>query len=254
MTVIWKSKVQPARHSRNRPYVILSAAMTLDGKIATRTGDTKISGLEDLLQVYKLRASVDAIMVGIGTILADNPLLTAHSQGNNPRRIIVDSKARTPLTARVLTEKTDKPTIVAVTEKAPKRSIEKLRSAGAEVVIAGSGNKVNLRSLMKMLWNRKIETLMVEGGGTIIWSLLEQGLVDKIRVAISPKMVGGSDAVTLVEGKGFSEVEKGIKLNLNVIEKFGRDLVLTYQVLARDVIDSSIRESNTHTQRVREGE
>lgn len=233
MTVIWNSKKGILKVPRNRPYVILSAAMTLDGKIATKTRDSKISCPADLRRVHKLRANVDAIMVGIGTVLTDNPRLTAHfAEGKNPIRVVVDSMARTPTNARVLADDKGTPTIIAVTEKAPKERVEALKAAGAKVIVAGSKNHVDLKLLMKRLQERGVRTLMLEGGGTLNWSMLKEGLVDEIRVAIAPVIVGGKNAITLVEGEGASTVSEGVKLELKRIEQCGEDLVLTYRVLA----------------------
>lgn len=230
--MIWKSEEeQLAKPAEDRPHVILNAAMTLDGKIATAAKNSTISCQDDLMRMHKLRANVDAVMIGIGTALTDNPQLTAHGEGRNPVRVLIDSKARIPSDAHVLMEKTGRGTIIAVTEKAPKESIERLRSAGAEVTIAGSDNQVEPRLLMKELRKKGICTLMLEGGGTLNWSMLKEGLVDEVCVAIAPTIVGGRNAATLVEGEGFSRIEEGIKLKLKLIERCGEDLVLTYEVL-----------------------
>lgn len=213
-----------------RPYVILSAAMTLDGKIATKIRDSKISCLEDLKRVHKLRASVDAIMVGIGTVLTDDPkLLVKYAEGKNPVRVVVDSKARTPLNAKVVTEKGAR-TVVAVTSAAPRGKVEALKERGVEVVVAGSGERVDLKLLMKKLRSMGIQTLMLEGGATLNWSMVKEGLIDEIRIAIAPVIVGGKSAISLVEGEGFNYVSEGLKLKLEQVETYGEDLVLTYRV------------------------
>lgn len=230
MTVIWKLKEEITKIPKERPYVILNAAMTLDGKIATRLGDSRISCLEDLKRVHILRASVDAVMVGINTVLKDNPKLTVRLvKGRNPLRIVVDSLAKIPLDANVISDKSTS-TIIAVTEKAPAEKIDALRSAGAEIIIAGSGPRVDLKLLMKRLRERNIRKLLLEGGGELNWSMLRNRLVDEIRIAIAPIIVGGRNAVTLVGGEGVARVDEGIKLKLICIEQYGEDLVLTYQV------------------------
>jgi 2,5-diamino-6-(ribosylamino)-4(3H)-pyrimidinone 5'-phosphate reductase len=206
--------------------------MTLDGKIATKTHNSKISCPEDLQRVHKLRVNVDAIMVGIGTVLTDNPRLTVRlAEGKNPIRVVVDSIARAPTNARVLTDDKSTPTIIAVTEKAPKERVEALKAKGAEVTVVGSENHIDLKLLMQRLRERDVRTLILEGGGTLNWSMLKEGLVDEIRVAVAPVIVGGKDAITLVEGEGVSTVSDGVGLRLERIEQYGEDLVLTYRVL-----------------------
>ncbi|MBA7501499.1 2,5-diamino-6-ribosylamino-4(3H)-pyrimidinone 5'-phosphate reductase [subsurface metagenome] len=211
-----------------RPYVILNAAMTLDGKIATVAGDSKISCKRDLNRVHGLRASVDAVIVGVGTVLADNPLLTVRrAKGKNPVRVIVDGEARTPVDARVLDDSAK--TIIAVTKRAPKRKLKELRAAGAEVIVIGN-RKVNLRRLLKRLHSLRVRRLLLEGGSTINWGMLKQGLVDEVRVAVAPRIVGGVKAKSLVGGAGFAEVRNGIKLKLLNVKKIEKHILLTYRV------------------------
>lgn len=210
--------------------------MTLDGKIATKTRDSRISCEEDLLRVHKLRADVDAIMVGIETVLIDDPSLTVNRvRGKSPMRIILDSNARTPLTARVLTGRRENPTLIAVARNAAKERVEALRSTGAEVIVTESLGKVDLQSLLLSLHHKGIKRVMVEGGGNVNWSLLQNGLVDEVRVALAPIIVGGRDATTLVEGEGVNKIADGIRLALQRIERYGKDTVLTYTVFPQEV-------------------
>ena len=211
-----------------RPYAIINAAMTLDGKIATVAGDSMISCGADLDRIHRLRARVDAVMIGVGTVLADNPSLTVRrTRGKNPARVIVDSEARTPLTAKVLDGSAK--TIIAVTSRAPKRRVRGLLSAGAKVVSCGS-EKVCLQKLLEKLHAQGVRKLLLEGGSTLNWGMLEQGLVDEVQVAIAPRIVGGTAARTLVGGKGFARVSKSIKLELLSVKRVGEDLLLTYMV------------------------
>jgi len=211
-----------------RPYVILNAAMTLDGKIATVAGDSRISCGADLDRTHKLRASVGAVMIGVGTVLADDPSLTVRrAKGKNPIRIVVDSEAKTPLGARVLRGPTK--TIVATTTRAPKQKILRLRSRGAQVITCGS-KKVDLKELLRKLRLRGVRRLLLEGGSMLNWGMLERGLVDEVRVAISPRIVGGAAARTLVGGAGFRRVSRGVKLKLQCMRRVGTDLLLTYKV------------------------
>ncbi|MDI6723902.1 MAG: 2,5-diamino-6-(ribosylamino)-4(3H)-pyrimidinone 5'-phosphate reductase [Methanobacterium sp.] len=213
-----------------KPYVILNAAMTLDGKIATRTGSSEISGKEDLIRVHKIRKEVDAIMVGINTVLADDPRLTVHKieaeSKDNPVRIVVDSKGRVPLNFRILND--DAPTIIAVTENADSQKIKELEK---KVTVLKCGkDRVNLKSLMKELVDRGIKTLMLEGGSTLNYSMLENGLVDEVRVCVAPMIVGGKNAKTLVDGEGIDQMSDAIKLKLKKNYFLGEDLILEYKV------------------------
>lgn len=213
------------------PHVIMNAGMTLDGKISSRTHDSKISCPEDLERVHKLRRGVDGIMVGVNTVLVDDPRLTVHkikSEGTNPLRIVVDSTARVPLDARVLNG--DAKTLIAVSNRADSKKLDSIRSTGARVVICGS-EKVGLRCLMEKLSDIGLRSVLLEGGGTLNWGMLKEGLVDEVRVAITPRIVGGRDAVSLVGGEGFSLIDDGVKLNLKKHYQLGKDFILEYEVL-----------------------
>ncbi len=215
---------------KEKPYVILNAAMTLDGKIATKTRDSEISSLEDWDRVYRLRSEVDALMIGINTLLTDNPKISLKYPRKKPLiKVVVDSLARTPENAKILQNKDGSIIVIAVTENASKDKVEKLRKAGAEIIFAGSGKKVDLKHLLRSLWNMGVRSVMVEGGGTLNWSLISEGLVDEVRVSIAPIIVGGKDSLTLVEGEGYDKVKDGFKLKLTNIEVVGGDVVLTYK-------------------------
>ena len=215
--------------------------MTVDGKIATSSGDSKISSREDLVRVHKLRASVDAVVVGISTILADNPRLTVRLvKGKNPARVIVDSRGRIPLDSQIMRTAFKVKTIVAVTDKAPEEKLMDLRDMGAEVLVISEGKKgrsaavphgVNLKLLFRKLENMGLKKILVEGGGELNWSLLHLWLVDELTITIAPKIAGGRLATTLVEGDGFDEIAQSIRLQLKKIErKKGGELVLYYKL------------------------
>jgi 2,5-diamino-6-(ribosylamino)-4(3H)-pyrimidinone 5'-phosphate reductase len=221
--------------------VIINSAMTVDGKIATSSGDSKISSRKDLVRVHKLRASVDAIVVGISTILADNPRLTVRLvKGKNPARVIVDSRGRIPLDSQIMRTAFKVKTIVAVTDKAPEEKLMELRDMGAEVLVISEGKKgrsaavphgVNLKLLFRKLENMGLKKILVEGGGELNWSLLHLWLVDELTITIAPKIAGGRLATTLVEGDGFDEIAQSISLQLKKIErKKGGELVLYYKL------------------------
>src|SRR5436853_1422778 len=186
--------------SRNsRPYVILNAAMSLDGKIATYTGDSRMSSPADLGRVHRLRASVDGIMVGMRTLLRDDPKLTVKlARGRKRHRIIVDSTAQTPLTSYVVRTAREIPTIVAVTSRAPKNRIEILERRGVKVFVSGNGPLVSVQILLQTLRKLGIRKILLEGGGALNWSRLGSGLVDEISVAVTPRSLRGAKAVSLV--------------------------------------------------------
>lgn len=219
---------------------MINAAMTLDGKIATAAGDSRISSKEDLKRVHRLRASVDAIVVGISTILNDDPRLTVRLvKGRNPVRVIVDSKGRIPLESQVLQTAAKVKTIIAVTEQAPAEKIAKIKDMGATVLVVKEGkgrnvavpHGVDLTELFALLSEMGFSKVLVEGGGELNWSLLRLGLVDELTVTIAPKIAGGRLATTLVEGDGFDRIAQGIRLELKKAQrrKTG-ELVMHYKI------------------------
>jgi len=212
-----------------RPQVTLVAAMTLDGKIASKSGDSKISSADDLRELHRLRSHADAVMIGIGTQLRDNPNLTVRNvKGKSPTRIVVDSTARTPPDSRILSNG-GPPVIIATSKKASKARLQKLRQAGAEVICSGT-TKVDLKTLLPKLWRRGIRKILLEGGGNLNWSMLANGLVDQVQVTVTPLIVGGREAITLVEGSGMRNIERAIKLNLTKFQGAGDEVVLNYKV------------------------
>jgi 2,5-diamino-6-(ribosylamino)-4(3H)-pyrimidinone 5'-phosphate reductase len=213
---------------KSRPKVILSAAMTLDGKIATKTGDSKLSSKQDKVRIHKLRSKVDAILVGSNTVKRDDPFLTVrHTKGKNPLRIILDSKANIDQKSQIIKTCKKIPTIIAVSKKASKKNIDKLKKYPLEIII--TGNKlVNIKNLLRILSKKKIKTLLVEGGGTVNWEFVKQGLVDEIIITITPYLIGGKKAITLVDGEGFSLIQKARKLKLKKTCRLGNEIVLHY--------------------------
>lgn len=215
----------------SRPYVIMNAAMTLDGKIATAAGDSGISSETDLIRVHRLRSKVDAIMVGINTVLIDDPMLTAtHVKGRNPTRVIVDGRARISLDSRIMRSCGNIKTIIATSERASKAKLDRIKARRAATMIVGR-SKVDLARLLAALKDSGIRKLLVEGGGEINWSMFSKGLVDEVIVTIAPRIVGGSNAVTLVEGAGFAKINSGIRLKLHKIAKNGSEVILFYMTV-----------------------
>jgi len=211
-----------------RPYVTMSAAMTLDGKITTKSGDSKISSPIDLKLLHRLRNRVDAVMIGSGTQLSDNPRLTVRRvRGRNPIRVVVDSAARTPSDSKILAAQGS--TIIAVSRKAPENRVRKLQMVGAKVVRCGT-NHVDLKALMSSLHGLGIRTILLEGGGGLNWHMLASNLVDELRITIAPFLVGGERAKTLVEGVGVGRISQAIKLSLKSATRNENELVLSYKV------------------------
>jgi diaminohydroxyphosphoribosylaminopyrimidine deaminase/5-amino-6-(5-phosphoribosylamino)uracil reductase len=227
------------------PFVTVKFAMSLDGKIATRTGDSKwISGEESREYVHQLRRVADAIMVGVNTILDDDPRLTARHgleqageregilvEGGvqkKPIRVVVDSKARTPSTAQVF--KQPGRTIVAVTTAAPPSNIKELAKAGAEVLeLPSREGLVDVEALLAELGKREMTSVLVEGGGTLLGSffeLHEKYLVDKVITFIAPVIIGGRDAKLAVGGKGAERITDALRLSRVKVERFGDDMMI----------------------------
>jgi len=211
-----------------RPYVILSAATSLDGKIATKSGDSRFSSGKDKIRVYRLRATVDAILVGKNTVNRDDPILTVHQvKGKNPIRIILDSRATINTKSRIIKTCNKIPTIIAVSKKASNKNLEKLRKFPLKIIVSGN-NIVNIKKLLKTLWKLKIKKILVEGGGAVNWEFVNQNLFDEIIVTITPFLVGGKDAVSIIEGKGFSKIAKSRKLKLEKILRLENEVILCY--------------------------
>lgn len=213
------------------PFCILKTAMTLDGKIASYTGQSKwITNELSRKYVHELRHSVAAIMVGIGTVLADDPLLTTrieNKEGKDAVRVIVDSCARIPLDAKILNVKSKAKTIVATTERADKNKLKILEGMGIDIIITPiKNNGVDLVSLMKNLGERKIDSLLLEGGSELNYSALEEGIVDKINAFIAPKIIGGKGAKTSIGGIGKASMEEAILIKNIEIHNFGTDIMI----------------------------
>jgi 2,5-diamino-6-(ribosylamino)-4(3H)-pyrimidinone 5'-phosphate reductase len=216
--------------------VIINAAISIDGKISTRKGDSKISSFSDLKRVHKLRCHVDGILVGISTVLKDDPLLNIRftkciSTKKNPLRIIIDSKARIPLDSKIVKTAADIETIIAVTKSAPKNKLDMLREKNLKIIISGErGKKVNLDKTFKQLETKfGIKKILVEGGGEIIWSIIKNNLFDELIITISPLIIGGRKTITLVEGNGFDKIKNCTKLKLSrICKKNNGEIILYY--------------------------
>ena len=210
---------------KSRPYVIISAAMSIDGKIASRTGRSNLSSKKDLVRVHNLRKTADAILVGKNTINVDDPLLTVrYVKGKNPIRIILDSKGSLSPKSKVIKTAKKIPTILVVSEKAS-RHVQRFVAKGVQVVRCGQ-DKIDLKKLLQILGKKGIKRIIVEGGGTTNWYFFKEKLVDEIAITITPYVLGGTTAISLVEGEGFGEIPKSFKLKN--IEKLQNEIILHY--------------------------
>jgi len=214
-----------------RPKIILSAAISLDGKITTRTGDSKLSSKKDLIRLHKLRSKVDAILIGKNTVKKDDPLLTVrYCKGKNPTRIILDSLGTISINSKILQTSNRVKTIITVSKKIPKKNLQKLEKFPVDVIVIGE-DRVNIKSLLQNLGTKKIKTILVEGGGSINWEFIKNNLVDEFFITITPYVLGGTDAISLVQGQGFDTILKSTKLRLISIRRLQNDVVLHYKKL-----------------------
>jgi 2,5-diamino-6-(ribosylamino)-4(3H)-pyrimidinone 5'-phosphate reductase len=223
----------------DRPFIFINSAMSADGKISTwQRKQVRISGAIDFDRVDRLRCGSDAIMVGIGTVLADDPSLTVKSVqrkierkekgfDENPVRVIIDSQARTPIDADIF-KKGEGRRIVVVSSSAPSENVKALRRK-AMVIIAGE-NRVDLPDAMEQLYLLGINRLMVEGGATLNWAMLSSGLVDEIYTFVGNVIIGGQVAPTLVDGEGFKDTST-LPLELISAEKIEQGILLKWKVL-----------------------
>lgn len=209
-----------------RPRVIINAAMSVDGKIALEDGKAvRLSNEEDLRRVHRLRAEVDAILVGVGTVLMDDPKLTVKSEyakGRNPLRVVLDSDGKIPEQAHVLDGTA--PTLIVTSDESTREFPH------AEVLRCGK-DEVDLALLLDRLASRGIKTVLVEGGSTVIWSFLRHRLADELKVFISNRVLGGHSAPTLAGGLGATSLEDSIRLRLDRTERLGDGVLLEYSVV-----------------------
>ncbi|MCR4806242.1 MAG: bifunctional diaminohydroxyphosphoribosylaminopyrimidine deaminase/5-amino-6-(5-phosphoribosylamino)uracil reductase RibD [Lachnospiraceae bacterium] len=239
--------------STGHPYVVIKYAMTMDGKIATVTGASKwITGEESRHEVHRLRHKYSAIMAGIGTVLADDPMLNVRIEGlKSPVRVIVDSSLRIPTDSNIVKTACEYRTIVAYCR--PESPVDEVRIDGLHkfggvcegvglderiCVLAGAGvelieapwdeGRVDLSYLMRYLGEQGIDSVFVEGGGTLNDSLIRSGLVDRVEAFIAPKIFGGMDALSPVEGTGIREVSQAQAFKLLEVTRHGEDIQLTY--------------------------
>ncbi len=222
------------------PFVTAKYAMSLDGKIATRSGESKwISGDEARHYAHNLRFASDAVMVGVNTVITDDPHLTARSCGGRggiarkqPLRVIVDGKGRMPLTARLLSESGK--TLLVLGRSVRTEEAAAFTEAGAELLeLPSADGHIDLEKLLRALGERQITSVLVEGGGVLLGFLFDQGLVDKVIAFISPVIIGGERAKMAVGGQGVRKIADSLRLERVNVEKFGQDLMVSGYVPAR---------------------
>jgi riboflavin-specific deaminase-like protein len=210
------------------PFVTLSYAISLDGRLATKTGDSQwISGDDSLQLAHQLRAEHQAIMVGIGTVLADNPRLNVRlAEGRDPLRIVVDSRLQIPIDANILTIGATHNTLIATTKAADQGRLAQLRNLGAEVLLLpceADSRRVNLEALLAELSRRSIESVLVEGGARLITALLSARLVKRMVVTIAPKIIG--QGIEAVGDLGITRLRDAITFTSFKTEQRGADLI-----------------------------
>ena len=218
---------------RGTPFVTVKTAMTLDGKVATASGESKwITGEKARAYGMKLRQGADAILVGINTILADDPSLTVRSQSQKGlRRIVLDAKARTPVDARVVTDPHVHFTTVVVGKSAPRGKVAALAKRVNVLAAPARNGKIELRWLLRKLGSENVTNLLVEGGGEVNASFLLQGHAQRIAFFYAPTILGGRDSRKSVAGKGVSGVDEAVKLSQVEWRRLGPDLLLTARVV-----------------------
>ena len=214
-----------------RPWVLFKSAMTLDGKVATPSGDSKwISSQASRRLAHQWRAHADAIAVGIGTALADDPQLTARigTALRQPRRIVFDSLARLPLSSKLVRGAREVPLIVAVSRAAPRAAIDALETHGADIVMAtGEHEPARVRSALQQLGTKGISSILLEGGPRLAGAFLDAGEIDEIRLFLAPSILGGRTARDPLEGKGAETIADAVHALSMQCEQIGRDVLIT---------------------------
>jgi diaminohydroxyphosphoribosylaminopyrimidine deaminase/5-amino-6-(5-phosphoribosylamino)uracil reductase len=224
------------KHARTgRPFVLFKSAMTLDGKVATRTGDSKwISGDASRARAHRWRAEADAVVVGIGTALADDPRLTARSDAGDgapprqPRRVVFDSEGRLPLSSRLVSGAHEVPLTVVVSRAAPRTATDALEAAGAEVLVAtGENQPARVRSALDQLGAAGVTSILLEGGPQLAGAFLDAGEVDALALFIAPVVLGGSAARDPLEGTGAERISEAVRARSLDTEQIGEDVLVT---------------------------
>lgn len=219
----------------NTPYVVMKYAMTIDGKIATYTGKSKwITGETSRQKVHEDRNKYTAIMVGVGTVLVDDPLLSCRMEdGKNPVRIICDTNLSTPLQSQIVTTAGDIPTIIATVCTDAEKQEKYINKNCKIITVPKKDDHINLNELMLQLGKEKIDSILLEGGGTLNWSALQSGIVRKVQSYISPKIFGGANAKAPVMGVGVANPDNAFFLSDSTISLLGEDILIESEVISK---------------------
>lgn len=216
------------------PWVVLKTAMTLDGKIATATGDSKwVTGEEARYRVQKMRAEYMGILIGTGTLRMDDPLLNCRLEGEvrQPIRIVADSRASVTADSQIMQTAQLYPVLIAHTSRAEKEKLEGIRQWGAQTLCCEEENgRIDLKDMLQKLGERGIDSILLEGGGELAFSFLEKGLIDEVFAFMAPKMVGGKEAKTPLEGEGIQRMSEAVRLCKIKTERIGEDILIRGEV------------------------
>jgi diaminohydroxyphosphoribosylaminopyrimidine deaminase / 5-amino-6-(5-phosphoribosylamino)uracil reductase len=224
------------KHARvGRPWVLFKSAMTLDGKVATRTGDSQwISGEDSRALAHEWRASVDAVVVGIGTALADDPQLTARPEGHpaeasyQPRRVVFDTLARLPPTSRLVAAAAEIPLTIVASRAAARADTDALEAAGAQVLVAtGENEPARVRSALEQLGTIGVASVLLEGGPHLAGAFFDAGEIDEVRLFLAPLLLGGSSARDPLEGIGVEQISEATRALTCDCERIGEDLLIS---------------------------
>lgn len=220
--------------TKKMPYVILKSAMSLDGKIATPTGESKwITSLQAREYVNCLRAEVGAVLVGINTVIKDNPLLTTRNQGCNPLRVVVDPDLQIPLQNQVINKEAETLIFTTTDQKNKSSKMQILKKRGIKILsLPAKNGRINFKQIMQELAKMNIASVLIEGGGETNALALEDNVVDEVIFFIAPKIIGGRKAKTPVEGDGIKTLKQALKIIDLQIEKIGPDLLLKGKILS----------------------
>jgi len=222
--------------TKKLPYVIIKSAMSIDGKIATYTGDSKwITSDKSINYVHKLRTEVDAVLIGINTIIKDNPVLTSHNKGKNPIRILIDTKLDVPMNANILNNQSET-IIITATEEKNNRKLDFLSKKNIDIIFLNKSKYgiIDFKEIMTKLFKKSIYSVLIEGGGITNAYALNSGIVDEIFIFIAPKIIGGKDAPTPVEGPGIKKLSEAIHLNKITVKSFGDDILINGKILYKN--------------------
>ncbi|MBM3473569.1 MAG: bifunctional diaminohydroxyphosphoribosylaminopyrimidine deaminase/5-amino-6-(5-phosphoribosylamino)uracil reductase RibD [Armatimonadetes bacterium] len=219
------------------PLGVLKLACTLDGKVATAAGESRwITGESARKHVHRLRNESDAVLVGVGTVLADDPQLTTRLRGGRDAlRVIADSRGRTPPTARAVAGKSRAGCLIAMTNAAPPENLAALRAAGAEVVtLPAREGRVDLAALWRMLGERGLLSVLIEGGPELAAGAMEAGVVDKLLLFVAPSIIGGNEAPPVLGGRSVERLADARRLDIRRVRRFGPDLLIEACPCSRD--------------------